>query len=98
YRKVANSDILEKVIDLPEGLRNKEVEILIFPYEENRDDYKKSANKNMARGLLGKYKSSELRGQEDGAWAEVVKEKYRSEEHTSELQSRFELVCRLLLE
>jgi len=30
----------------------------------------------MARGLLGKYKSSELRGQEDGAWAEVVKEKY----------------------
>src|SRR5699024_12128043 len=25
-------------------------------------------------------------------------EKYRSEEHTSELQSRFDLVCRLLLE
>src|SRR5699024_11393904 len=25
-------------------------------------------------------------------------ENYRSEEHTSELQSRFELVCRLLLE
>ena len=24
--------------------------------------------------------------------------KYRSEEHTSELQSRFDLVCRLLLE
>src|SRR5699024_12207164 len=26
------------------------------------------------------------------------KQKYRSEEHTSELQSRFDLVCRLLLE
>src|SRR5699024_12006942 len=26
------------------------------------------------------------------------REKYRSEEHTSELQSRFDLVCRLLLE
>src|SRR5699024_12067883 len=26
------------------------------------------------------------------------KNKYRSEEHTSELQSRFDLVCRLLLE
>src|SRR5437868_11629000 len=28
----------------------------------------------------------------------VVSENYRSEEHTSELQSRFDLVCRLLLE
>src|SRR5699024_11645723 len=34
--------------------------------------------------------------------AEVIKQKptvrWRSEEHTSELQSRFDLVCRLLLE
>src|SRR5699024_11457990 len=28
----------------------------------------------------------------------TTNEKYRSEEHTSELQSRFDLVCRLLLE
>src|SRR5207249_9816837 len=28
----------------------------------------------------------------------LVKDVYRSEEHTSELQSRFDLVCRLLLE
>src|SRR5699024_12410379 len=28
----------------------------------------------------------------------IDKETYRSEEHTSELQSRFDLVCRLLLE
>src|SRR5699024_12041303 len=27
-----------------------------------------------------------------------IKSKFRSEEHTSELQSRFDLVCRLLLE
>src|SRR5699024_11305183 len=27
-----------------------------------------------------------------------IKKRYRSEEHTSELQSRFDLVCRLLLE
>src|SRR6201985_2994167 len=32
---------------------------------------------------------------EEGAWAEVWA---RSEEHTSELQSQFHLVCRLLLE
>src|SRR6266704_7158998 len=35
----------------------------------------------------------ERAGLVQGAWAEV-----RSEEHTSELQSRFDLVCRLLLE
>src|SRR5207249_11484810 len=29
---------------------------------------------------------------------EVVRRDWRSEEHTSELQSRFDLVCRLLLE
>src|SRR5699024_11992624 len=35
-------------------------------------------------------------------WSHLVKDRYfpplRSEEHTSELQSRFEIVCRLLLE
>src|SRR5207249_7853389 len=31
-------------------------------------------------------------------WAGVVPQQPRSEEHTSELQSRFDLVCRLLLE
>src|SRR5207249_5918940 len=33
-----------------------------------------------------------------GQYAAVPGERLRSEEHTSELQSRFELVCRLLLE
>ncbi len=32
-RKVANSNILASIIDIPENLRNKKVEILIFPYE-----------------------------------------------------------------
>src|SRR5438067_5214968 len=31
-------------------------------------------------------------------WYSFVYKKFRSEEHTSELQSRFDLVCRLLLE
>src|SRR5690349_23468099 len=31
-------------------------------------------------------------------WAHTSREGFRSEEHTSELQSRRELVCRLLLE
>src|SRR5690606_41125208 len=36
-----------------------------------------------------------------GAWKEalaLIEQEYRSEEHTSELQSRENLVCRLLLE
>src|SRR5437868_8019146 len=32
------------------------------------------------------------------AWGAGERDKVRSEEHTSELQSRFDLVCRLLLE
>src|SRR5699024_3829841 len=32
------------------------------------------------------------------AGAEIINDIWRSEEHTSELQSRFDLVCRLLLE
>src|SRR5699024_11820126 len=31
-------------------------------------------------------------------WGRVIAMQVRSEEHTSELQSRFDLVCRLLLE
>src|SRR5690625_6841406 len=36
--------------------------------------------------------------EEFGAWLETVRGDTRSEEHTSELQSRGHLVCRLLLE
>src|SRR5699024_12149431 len=32
------------------------------------------------------------------AWLQTLIQRCRSEEHTSELQSRFDLVCRLLLE
>src|SRR5260370_27246737 len=34
----------------------------------------------------------------DGHTLEFIKDQYRSEEHTSELQSHLNLVCRLLLE
>src|SRR5207249_10682145 len=33
-----------------------------------------------------------------GGWTKRIDPLWRSEEHTSELQSRFDLVCRLLLE
>src|SRR5216684_9382151 len=37
-------------------------------------------------------------GATDGSWAYADASRRRSEEHTSELQSRLHLVCRLLLE
>ncbi|MCG7335930.1 hypothetical protein MHZ95_11620 [Sporosarcina sp. ACRSM] len=78
YRKVANSDILKKVIDLPESLQNKEVEILIFPYEDNKDEEKVSEKKKSARGVLEKYKDIDLLKQENGAWSKAVEDKYEN--------------------
>src|SRR5699024_12383899 len=49
---------------------------------------------------LETYYLPKLDGGAHEAWLHYAKEKklVRSEEHTSELQSRFDLVCRLLLE
>lgn len=77
YRKVANSDILSEVIDLPESLRNKEVEILVLPYAGNESDEQLKPDKN-ARGLLEKYKDRELMEQEQSVWERAVEDKYES--------------------
>src|SRR3712207_7755775 len=45
-----------------------------------------------------RYALGALKGVGERAMAELVEERQRSEEHTSELQSRQYLVCRLLLE
>src|SRR5699024_12251932 len=52
--------------------------------EEKVEKYEKKLNK--------------LKGIEDKERRKKKKKKGRSEEHTSELQSRFDIVCRLLLE
>ncbi len=68
-RRVANSDILANIIDIPENLRNKKVEILIFPYENEIIEINTRQKPKKARGLLEKFKNKELRVQENGAWA-----------------------------
>src|SRR5437868_8713102 len=53
------------------------------------------------RGFIGLVKSRQLRGINRGGRCPIGLcggRLARSEEHTSELQSRFDLVCRLLLE
>src|SRR5690625_6657932 len=50
-------------------------------------------------GMTAHRFASRLRAQDpDGGWSLTVIGEERSEEHTSELQSRGHLVCRLLLE
>ena len=51
-----------------------------------------------SEGLIHKSEFDDWDTLESGAQIEVVLEDLRSEEHTSELQSRRKLVCRLLLE
>src|SRR6267143_2321670 len=54
------------------------------------------------RHSLGREGADSFRGTRQSGWGEAVPDRRgrapRSEEHTSELQSQFHLVCRLLLE
>ncbi len=34
-RKVTNSNVLEGIIDIPEELKNKKVEIIVLPYDDS---------------------------------------------------------------
>src|SRR5699024_12706088 len=61
----------------------KDHAIVMHPAPVNRDV-------EIASGLVESEKARIVRQMENGV--------FRSEEHTSELQSRFDLVCRLLLE
>src|SRR5699024_12511157 len=53
----------------------------------------KDLPKDVAQEIIAKEKAYSQDLQRSGKWPHL-----RSEEHTSELQSRFDLVCRLLLE
>src|SRR5207249_8534668 len=53
-------------------------------------------DRNAADLVLRGLKKLEYRGYD--SWGVAVGHRDRSEEHTSELQSRFDLVCRLVLE
>jgi hypothetical protein len=74
-RKITNSDELSKIIDIPEDLKNKKVEVIILPYDENNN---KKTNKKSLQGSLKKYKNEELIKEENTIWEKVVKDKYEN--------------------
>jgi hypothetical protein len=73
-RVVKDSDDLVKVIDIPKGLRNRKVEVIIFPYGDIEEDTKRKS----LRGALSKYKNEELQVMESEAWSKTVVEKYEN--------------------
>ena len=74
-RKITNSEELSKIIDLPDDLKNKKVEVIILPYEENTKT--KKSHKSL-QGSLKKYKNQELINEENTAWEKMVKDKYET--------------------
>src|SRR5699024_12105599 len=71
---------------------------LIHDFETFRDDLKQKAIDVWERGKDLTYQLTGTNYKARGKKLGTAYEKGRSEEHTSELQSRFDLVCRLLLE
>lgn len=72
-RKVVNSNVLADIIEIPEHLKNKKVEIIILPYDnvDNEDNFSVHKAKK-ARGLLQKYRNKELQSLEKIAWVKAV--------------------------
>lgn len=66
-RIIKDSDDLSNVIDIPEGLRNRKVEVIIFPYGDVEDTKSRSL-----KGALSKYKKETLQDRESEAWSKAV--------------------------
>lgn len=70
-RKVVNGTDLKDIIDIPNNLINKKVEVLIFPLEEEK---KKKKIKKSLSGFLSKYAKPDLIEKEENVWLEEAKE------------------------
>src|SRR5699024_11431249 len=74
------------------GLSDDEIEKMVNEAEENAEEDKKRREEVDLRNEADQLVFTTDKTLKD------LGDKVRSEEHTSELQSRFDLVCRLLLE
>jgi len=73
-RKIISSDRLENIIEIPDNLKNRKVEIIILPVEPFQINIPPEARPKKARGLLEKYKNTELLSVEHSAWVEAVEQ------------------------
>lgn len=72
-RKTVNSDALAPIFDLPAGLRNRNVDVIILPADNGKDE---KPRRKSAKGCLKKYANPALAPLEKDAWVKAAEEKY----------------------
>lgn len=70
-RVIKNSDEIQSVFELPQQLKNRKVEIIIFPYVDSSE-----SNIEEFGGILSRYRQEDKKNLEREAWAKAVKEKH----------------------
>jgi hypothetical protein len=75
-RKVTNSDALKHIVDLPDSLRNQDVELIILPLGDQSSSKQTLPSSHTARGALKQYANADLIQYEQDAWEKGVQEKH----------------------
>ncbi len=75
-RKVTNSDALKNIVDLPDDLRNQDVELIILPIDDPFSSKQFPRVEPTARGALKQYANLDLLQLEQDAWAKGVRDKH----------------------
>lgn len=78
-RKVTHSDTLKHIVDLPENLRNQDVELIILPLPTSSSHQASplpSISGASVKGALRHYANQSLLEHEKDAWEKGVQEKH----------------------
>jgi hypothetical protein len=75
-RKITNSDALKHIVDLPDNLRNQDVELIILPLGDHSPSKQALPSSYAARGSLKQYANADLIQYEQDAWEKGVQEKH----------------------
>jgi hypothetical protein len=75
-RKVTHSDALKHIVDLPENLRNQDVELIILPIGDSTTHKSQTPSTPTVRGALKQFANPDLIQYEQDAWKKGVQEKH----------------------
>lgn len=75
-RTTMHSARLAAIIDLPESLRDREVEVIVLPTGERAEMKQRNDERESVMGCLREYANPALRELEEGAWERAAAEKY----------------------